>query len=471
MDKSQELREVLLRYLDADLERIIFSNPRTRESYLKLTVRPLLLRGALAFQTEEFTEKQAFQKNQNAEKTAEYLLGELENRYRNAEIASLHGIVNILISKKGTVTIKEKKVGVKKAENRTVSVAAGDVQKAGKQMPAKSHADVKENSLEKSGQSQSSHENGKMQRSAKIQGNAKQQKNAGTGLSAGMDAVAFSERLASLSHNRTKKYVLQEGVPVPFLVDLGVMTAEGKVVKSRYDKFRQINRFLEFVQDILPQMEKGRELTILNFGCGKSYLTFALYYYLKILNGYDIRVIGLDLKKDVIQHCNRLRDKYGYENLHFLEGDIKNYCEKEEVDMVVTLHACDTATDYALYNAVQWDAKMIFSVPCCQHELNGQIKTEQFSLLTRYGIIKERFSALATDAIRANLLEVCGYKTQLLEFVDFAHTPKNILIRAVQKKIVPRVVKQNYLTEVEHMMEEFHFTPTLYGLLKDSGKI
>ena len=239
MDKSQELREVLLRYLDADLERIIFSNPRTRESYLKLTVRPLLLRGALAFQTEEFTEKQAFQKNQNAEKTAEYLLGELENRYRNAEIASLHGIVNILISKKGTVTIKEKKVGVKKAENRTVSVAAGDVQKAGKQMPAKSHADVKENSLEKSGQSQSSHENGKMQRSAKIQGNAKQQKNAGTGLSAGMDAVAFSERLASLSHNRTKKYVLQEGVPVPFLVDLGVMTAEGKVVKSRYDKFRK----------------------------------------------------------------------------------------------------------------------------------------------------------------------------------------------------------------------------------------
>lgn len=154
MDKSQELREVLLRYLDADLERIIFSNPRTRESYLKLTVRPLLLRGALAFQTEEFTEKQAFQKNQNAEKTAEYLLGELENRYRNAEIASLHGIVNILISKKGTVTIKEKKVGVKRAENRTVSVAAGDVQKAGKQMPAKSHADVKENSLEKSGQSQ-----------------------------------------------------------------------------------------------------------------------------------------------------------------------------------------------------------------------------------------------------------------------------------------------------------------------------
>ena len=228
---------------------------------------------------------------------------------------------------------------------------------------------------------------------------------------------------------------------------------------------------MEFIEDILPRLDQKREVTILDFGCGKSYLTFAMYYYLHELQNYDVRIIGLDLKKEVIRHCSELAVKYGYEKLTFLEGDIADYDGVDKVDMVVTLHACDTATDYALYNAVQWDAKMIFSVPCCQHELNGQIKTEQFSLLTRYGIIKERFSALATDAIRANLLEVCGYKTQLLEFVDFAHTPKNILIRAVQKKIVPRVVKQNYLTEVEHMMEEFHFTPTLYGLLKDSGKI
>lgn len=189
-----------------------------------------------------------------------------------------------------------------------------------------------------------------------------------------MDAAAFSERLASLSHNRTKKYVLQEGVPVPFLVDLGVMTAEGKVVKSRYDKFRQINRFLEFIEDVLPNLDPNRTNTIIDFGCGKSYLTFAMYYYLHVLKKYSIRVIGLDLKKDVIALCNRLSKKFEFENLTFLHGDIAGYEGVDQVDMVVTLHACDTATDYALAKAVKWGAKVILSVPCCQHEINKQIQ-------------------------------------------------------------------------------------------------
>ena len=164
---------------------------------------------------------------------------------------------------------------------------------------------------------------------------------------------------------------MKEGVQVPFLQDLGVMTADGKVVRSKFDKFRQINRFLEFIEDILPQLAKDREVTILDFGCGKSYLTFAMYYYLHELKHYDIRIIGLDLKKDVIENCNQLSEKYGYEKLKFLEGNIADYTGVEEVDMVVTLHACDTATDFALAKAVGWNAKVILSVPCCQHEVNG----------------------------------------------------------------------------------------------------
>ena len=239
-------------------------------------------------------------------------------------------------------------------------------------------------------------------------------------------------RPAELSHDRKKHYILEEGTAVPFLVDLGVMIKEGKIVHARYDKFRQINRFLEFIEDILPRLERGRELTILDFGCGKSYLTFAMYYYLHELKGYDIRIIGLDLKREVIIHCNELAEKYGYQKLKFLVGDIADYTGVDRVDMVVTLHACDTATDFALAKAVGWNAKVILSVPCCQHELNRQIQSDVLAPVLKYGLIRERMAALVTDALRAEYLEREGYDVQILEFIDMEHTPKNILIRAVQ---------------------------------------
>ena len=268
-----------------------------------------------------------------------------------------------------------------------------------------------------------------------------------------------------LMHNRKKHYILEEGIPVPFLIDLGVQTAEGRIVHARYDKFRQINRFLEFVQDILPQMEKGRELTILDFGCGKSYLTFALYYYLKILNGYDIRVIGLDLKEDVIARCNALAEKYGYDKLTFLTGDIADYEGVSKVDMVVTLHACDTATDYALEKALEWDAKVILSVPCCQHELNKQMENEILKPVLKYGLIKERIAALVTDALRAGRLEEAGYQVQILEFIDMEHTPKNILIRAV------KTGKPHEIKELDACEKFLGVDPLLGRLKKEKGEI
>lgn len=268
-----------------------------------------------------------------------------------------------------------------------------------------------------------------------------------------------------MSHNRKKKYVLEEGVPVPFLQDLGVMTKEGKIVNSRFDKFRQINRFLEFIEDILPELDKDRELTILDFGCGKSYLTFAMYYYLHELKNYDIRIIGLDLKKDVIRHCNELSQKYNYEKLRFLEGNIADFTGASKVDMVVTLHACDTATDFALEKAVGWDAKVILSVPCCQHELNGQMYNDVLWPVFKYGLIKERMAALITDALRAEYLEREGYHAQILEFIDMEHTPKNILIRAV------KTGKKGENREAIRRCEEYlHVSPTLGRLLDHKGE-
>lgn len=263
-----------------------------------------------------------------------------------------------------------------------------------------------------------------------------------------------------LTHDRSKQYILREGKPVDFLVGLGVQTPDGRIAKARYDKFRQINRYLELIEDILDRLPSDGTIRIIDFGCGKSYLTFAMYYYLHEMQGRDIQVTGLDLKSDVIKNCNALAEKLGYNKLHFEQGDISGYQDADKVDMVVSLHACDTATDYALEKAVKWGAEVIMAVPCCQHELNGQIKCETLRPILKYGVIKERMAALITDALRADLLEQQGYDVQILEFIDMEHTPKNLMIRAVKGKgMRPKT------TSIDEVTEFLQVNPVLKELL------
>lgn len=384
-----DLQSLFTDCLNETLIRVILSNPSSKDGVIKICARPMLKNKSLLFQIEEYTKTQVFHKNLTAGDAGSYLTSKLSSdtssqtaSFKNALVETQSFTANVLVSKKGTITIKKK-----------------------------------------------------------------------------MNASAKQPKI-SLSHNRKKKYILEEGIPVPFLIDLGVMTQNGNIVNAHYDKFRQINRFLEYIEDILPSLPTDRELRILDFGCGKSYLTFAIYYYLKVLKGYPVRITGLDLKEDVIRHCNELAVKYGYDKLEFLCGDIAYYDGCSQVDMVVTLHACDTATDYALAKAVGWGAKVILSVPCCQHELNKQMKNDLLSPVLHYGILKERMAALMTDGLRAQILEANGYRTQILEFIDMAHTPKNLLIRAVYNGHCA-----DNKAQIDELLAAFDVNPTLYRLL------
>ena len=260
----------------------------------------------------------------------------------------------------------------------------------------------------------------------------------------------------SVDHNRKKNYIIPEDTIVEPLIDLGVLTKDGKIVKASYDKYRQINRFLEMIDD---SIKNEKYLKIIDFGCGKSYLTFILYYYLIYIRKIECDIIGLDLKEDVIDNCNKLAKKYNYDRLKFLKGDVAKY-KDDSVDMIITLHACDTATDYALYHAINMKCRYIFSVPCCQHEINGKLEPNVLRVVNKYGILKERFSAILTDAIRANILEYYGYKTQVMEFVDIENSPKNLLIRATLSGKKNEKIKE----EIESLLNEYRITQKLYEL-------
>lgn len=402
-----ELQELLEQILNQELIQLILSNTRDAAQGEKLKVRPVLIKGKLYFQETLYLGTKVFHTNYQKEEMKQRLEAclEKEKLFRQAQITCEAMDAVVLVSRKGSASVKRKN----KAKNM--------IQQAGR--------------TEQAEQVQQADRNG-------------------------------TSCLQRLSHDRAKQYILPEGQPVDFLIGLGVQSPDGRISKARYDKFRQINRYLEFIEDILDKLPTDRCIRIIDFGCGKSYLTFAMYYYLRKLQGRDIQVTGLDLKEDVIRHCGELARKLHYDGLDFEQGDISSFQGADKVDMVVSLHACDKATDYALEKAVKWGASVIMAVPCCQHELNGQIHCDMLRPVLKYGVIKERMAALITDALRANLLEQNGYDTQILEFIDMEHTPKNLMIRAVKTS---GMRPGQASASLEKVTEFLHVNPTLKELL------
>lgn len=369
--------------LATNFQKLIFSKPEKTNPIKKIQIRPIQLKSEQMWQLERFQGAQAFHENIRHDALLARIGTLLDGQFLQVDCFSQSKQVSILIDRRGNLKVIRKNI----QNDFTLALGA--------------------NSL--------------------------------------LNPV-------NVAHNKKKNYILQEGEPIPFLVDLGVMNPNGMVVRSRYDKFKQINRFLEFIQDVVPELEvlckKKGSARIVDFGCGKSYLTFAVYYYLHELKQLPVQILGLDLKETVISECSGLAKKYDYTDLSFAVGDIAQAqkllgssslsAEPFRVDMVISLHACDTATDLALARAIAWRSKIIMCVPCCQHEINEQIKTQASAIgrevlagAFKYGILRERIAALLTDAMRAELLEEAGYKVQILEFIDIAHTPKNLLLRAV----------------------------------------
>ena len=333
------------------LSKAVFSQPIDKTDYIKVSIRPVMLRGALYYQLEAFRDNKAFHRNLSGEELLKVVEDTLESRYRQA----------LVVTETETVQYSMKRDGSYKRHASASVPLPGKIQ----------------------------------------------------------------------SHNREKEYILKEGDNIPALVDLGVFTADFKIVRAKYDKYKQINRFIELIDHAFK--DYGRDsITILDFGCGKSYLTFILYYYFAVKRKIKATIIGYDIKEDVVQRCGEIAKKYGYDGLEFVKADVtKDVLTDRSIDMIVTLHACDVATDFALHYAITKKAEFIFSVPCCQHEVNSSIrKGGDLDILLKYGIIKERVSALLTDAIRASVLEDMGYTVDMIEFIDFDHSPKNIMVRA-----------------------------------------
>ncbi len=400
---SEELKKAAEKIFSSHPQKMVLSSRRSSEAaYEKVVLSPRNIKNRMMYQAEQFTKTQVFHRNMDSAEALIFVVSLLRSDFKQLNSFSDEIEYNLKISKKGKIMLGKHLL---KREDMANTEKRSDI-------PVR---------------------------------------------------AGIQYRGSALSHNRRKRRLIEEGSVVEPLIDMGIFTKDGKIVRSMEDKFRQINRFLEIVDDAVETCG-FEEIHVVDFGCGKAYLTFILYYYLTYVKKIRAYMTGLDLKADVIRKCSEAAKKYGYEHLKFEVGDISVYQSDEPVDMVITLHACDTATDYALYHAVQWNSRVILSVPCCQHELNAQIESEGLSALTKYGLLKERFAALATDALRASLLEYSGYKTQVLEFVDFSHTPKNVLIRAVKSNIPPRK-REKSLREVESLMEEFHADPALYRLL------